>query len=252
MKFYRSIILLFLLFFVNTTEASIRSDATGEGIIHTAQGVDWDDAGVTIMSWIYITTDRAADTAFVTIRGAGILYVTSTRELAIYVGDSTSYFSGQTLSVGVWYHVALTRSGLTWTGYLNGTQAVQGNALSEPTGDPQPYFGNNQYGDWLNGREAHGRIWLATLTQTEIAAEKNLSTPSRTTNIWFWSPFVDTSDLNDHSGLGNNPTSLGGTLTTESDPPLQVGRTAASGRVVISTRDPITTRSAASGRVAVP
>jgi hypothetical protein len=121
--------------------------------------------------------------------------------------------------LGEWHHYALVRdTGNVWRTYIDGVANVFATNLVDPTGDPRPRFGNDNYGAWLDGRITAGKIWLATLSPAEIRAEMASYAPVRTANIWSVVPMTTHTNLTDQSGLGNTPTAMG-ILSTEDGPP---------------------------------
>jgi hypothetical protein len=197
-------------------------DSTGEGVEYSSQAEQWDAPGVTIMSWIYVVNAKAGsgtatDTGLLAIRGASILYLREMK-MSLYTGNSQVWTSNTVISVGTWHHFALVRdTGNVWRTYLDGVANAYGANLVLPTDNPHPFFGNDGYGDWLDGRVYAGKIWTATLSQAEIQAETNSVAPVRTANIWSVVPMYVHTDLTDQSGLGNTPTAMG-SLSTEDGP----------------------------------
>lgn len=204
---------------------SVRVDQFGEGVEYTTQFETWDAGGITIMAWVYVSSIRGPsiyDQSLVAIRGAGILYVAhDDNKLRMYTGSSQNWDNNTIIPINEWHHFALVRVAgtRTWRAYLDGVLNFSGQNLIEPTGDPHPFFGNDDYGDWLDGRMAAGKIWLATLNQAEIQAEMGSYAAVRTANIWSVVPMHVHTDLTDQSGQGNTPTAMG-SLSTEPDPPL--------------------------------
>jgi len=224
-------ILSFTMFLLVTAytcaNGSVRIDAVGDGVEYGTYYQTWDAAGVTMMAWVYVVNDRSggvvtanADMPIFSIRGAGILYLRNLK-LRIYTGNSQSWDNNTYIPLGEWHHFALVRVGgtRTWRVYLDGVLDITAENLVETTGDPHPYFGNNDYQEWLDGRFAAGKIWLATLSQAEIQAEMGSYAAVRTADIWSVVPMHVHTDLTDQSGMGNTPTPMG-TLSTEADPPI--------------------------------
>jgi hypothetical protein len=210
---------IFLMLLVSRIEASVRLNASPDSVTMATQATDWDDGGATIMAWVYVVNARGVDTALVSIRGAGIAYINTSGNLALYTGSSQYWTLNTPVTTGAWHHVALVRDGSVWRVYLDGVADVFATQLVEPTGDPQPRFGNDNYDDWLDGRVAAGKIWLRTLNISQIQAETNSFAPVDTANIWSAIPMHVHTDLSDTSGQGNNATAVG-ILTTEADPPI--------------------------------
>ena len=228
---------------VVSVTGSIRIDAEGEGVEYNNQLTEWDAGGITMMAWVYVVHDRSggiptadADMPIITVRGAGILYLRNMK-LRIYTGDSQSWDNNTFIPLSEWHHFALVRVGGThrWRAYVDGVLDIEHDALVEPSGDPRPYFGTNQYAEWLDGRIAAGKIWLATLTTAEIQAEMGSCIPVRTANIWSVVPMRVHTDLADRSGQGNTPVAMG-KLSTEEGPPWQRHRQTP--RVLTSRRCP--------------
>jgi Concanavalin A-like lectin/glucanases superfamily/Cohesin domain/Carboxypeptidase regulatory-like domain/Dockerin type I domain len=208
----------------NPGTGAIRIDAPGEGISYQSLSERWDSDGVTIMAWVYLANNQDGDVTLFLVRGAGILYLRggSQRILKIYTGNSQSSTNDTHIPLQEWHHFALVRVGgtRTWRAYLDGVLDFSGDALVEPTDNPLPMFGNNSYGEWLDGRIAAGKIWRATLSTAEIQSEMGSYAPLRTANIWSVVPMRVHTDLTDQSGMGNTPTATG-TLSTEEGPPLE-------------------------------
>jgi hypothetical protein len=79
------------------------------------------------------------------------------------VGQDSSQITtvGSSLSTGIWYHIALVRSGNTFTSYLNGVQQVQwtkSTALMAPTQAGFIVGGIGNANNWLKGYIASARF----------------------------------------------------------------------------------------------
>src|SRR5690606_11748899 len=71
-------------------------------------------------------------------------------------------------------------------------------------------------GEWLNGRMAAVKIWTAALSANEIQAERDYTSPLRTSDLRAWYPF-EVAETTDHSGNGET-LSGGSSPSTEPGP----------------------------------
>jgi hypothetical protein len=83
------------------------------------------------------------------------------------------------LTVGVWYHVAVTRNGNTGVLYLNGVAVGTNSAMTlKPSSlgsTANNYIGKSQWADpYLNGLMDEFRIYSVALSPAEVAATFNL------------------------------------------------------------------------------
>jgi hypothetical protein len=105
--------------------SSIRFDGTGDHLVIPPNlGFVFGLFDFTIEAWFYIAAgvtgvifDSRADVVSLT----PLLYIGSST-LRYYISGSDRITSGTTLSTGTWYHVAVVRSSLSSTMYLNGVQ----------------------------------------------------------------------------------------------------------------------------------
>ena len=74
------------------------------------------------------------------------------------------------------------------------------------------WAGQNPFGEWLDGSVEHVKCWDAALNSTELGAEFGSDVPVRTSGLNFYWPCSNTSDTNDASGNGRNPT-ISGSIT---------------------------------------
>lgn len=90
---------------------------------------------LTIAFWTKVIAYGAGDSCFVCIGKSDSngyrIQITSAGLLKATCSTVGNFSSGQTLTAGTWYHVALTRSGGTWQFYLNGA-AVGSTAATVP------------------------------------------------------------------------------------------------------------------------
>lgn len=206
---------------------SIRFTSAG-GLQRTANLPPWN--GATICGWSSRNADRndySAIAAFSDATGSmsnGGMYVFTSDgdRLSGYTPtNGESLFSPtKTPANDVPFFWAMVVSGTgagAWTLYyreeLDGaftTLSLQGAASSWTPA--AIWAGHNPFGEWLDGSVEHVKCWDAALNSTELDAEFNSATPVRTTSLNFYWPCSTTSDTNDTSGNGRNPT-ISGTIT---------------------------------------
>jgi len=201
---------------------AIRFDASGKSLSRSRLA-----GAKTVMAWIYISTDRNDYTAFFGLAENEIVSTDSTGTRLLHWDGSLERL-GTNLSTGTWYHLAYVSNGdstsSAFTLYLNGASDISSGARSVATSGATMYLGNDPYGEWLNGRLAHVKIWSANLTQAEIQQEMYTIRPQRFSNLWCWMPTVETGGDRDAewSGSGNTWTE-NGTLSDEANPPVSWG-----------------------------
>lgn len=127
---------------------------------------------------------------------------------------------------GEWYYFALTFDGDLLTGFVikSGETAVTKATISghgSPVGSPtKVVIGNNDYNQLWGGSASQFRIWSAVLTDSEILAEMQSSSPVRTANLVSNYPLADaTSMLTDTVNSGNNLSTEGTPVPTSTDGP---------------------------------
>lgn len=90
-------------------------------------------------------------------------------------GDKTS---GNGLSTGTWYHLAMRRSGGTISLWQNGVQVGSTFSVSTSMADSVFTIGDNGAGGgWINTLIAEVSVWTRALTDQEIADDFSLRTP---------------------------------------------------------------------------
>jgi Concanavalin A-like lectin/glucanases superfamily/Bacterial Ig domain len=142
------------------------------------------------------------------------------RQLEVWTNTSSAL--GSPLTLGAWYHVAMTVSG-SGPGqvrvYLNG--ALDMTADGNPAATAQRLsIGNNSHSEWLDGNAADVKVYNVALSASEIAKEMGQYAPVRAADLNSWYPLRAASDaVTDYSGNGRTLT-LAGALTTVAGPPL--------------------------------
>jgi hypothetical protein len=126
----------------------------------------------------------------------------------IELDDSSSSTTPIVLTVGAWYFVAISTSGVNNTVYTrllsSGVVTTQTNA----TGDSSVtctnlVIGDSVFaGDWLSGSMSGVRVWYAQLSTAELARESRSLLPSRTANLAAAYPLGSPTDTADYSGAG--------------------------------------------------
>jgi hypothetical protein len=203
--------------------ASVRFDAVGDELVRTTNLPPV--TSFTMMGWFKLA---ASTGGYSTLLGLGPLsgnnaYLALTAGTSLGVWTGSGYASGPNLTIGTWYHIALTVSG-TGPGqvqlYLNGvpTITLDGNAA---VSSQRLSIANDSAHDWTNGSAAAVKIYDAVLTQAEIAAEMAQLAPVRTAGLNSSYDLQNAATAaNDSSGNGRSMT-VSGTLTTDSvGPPL--------------------------------
>ena len=206
---------------------SVRFTSTG-GLQRTANLPPWN--AMTICGWASRNTDTnnyAAVSAFSDSTGGmsnGGMYIFGADgdTLGGYTPNNgeSAISPAKTPANDVPFFWAMVVSGTgagAWTLYyreeLDGaftTLSLQGAASSWTPA--AIWAGHNPFGEWLNGSVEHVKCWDAALNSTELDAEFNSATPVRTTSLNFYWPCSTTSDTNDASGNGRNPT-ISGSIT---------------------------------------
>lgn len=175
---------------------------------------------LTAMGWFYIAVDRNNYSAFIAINDNNIV-ATASDGVTLLHWDGTNEETGSTLSVGAWFHLAITMpnttNGTTTQIYLNGALDFSP-VLSSAASGSTLYIGNDANSEWLNGRAAFIKIWNRQLSAAEVAAEMWSEEPQSLNSLWLYARLLDATDYNDLSGAGRNFTA-GGALTREDGPP---------------------------------
>lgn len=158
--------------------------------------------------------------------------ITGNDDLILEVnGDSsgTSAEGTAVLTAGSWSHIAIVRSGNTWTVYVGGVSDIT--FSKDLNGTPSKIIEGNTYdpntsgaahtSDSFDGRFAANKAWQAALTAQEIRSEMKRVHPVRLANLFeFWPAENDTRKFSGRA-KGINWTGVN-TPTYEEGPPLQI------------------------------
>lgn len=79
------------------------------------------------------------------------------------------------------------------------------------------YMGGVLGAYWINGRRWNIKVWDRALSDAELLIESQYKRPMFPSSLNLWIPLDSSSDTNDKSGNGRNPT-VSGTLTTQDGP----------------------------------
>lgn len=185
----------------------------------------------TEMAWFYITTDRNVVTIFLYKHNAGdtqwIAVDTGADGTTLRLDTVTGVVVGSALSVATWYHLALVKSGTSYTIYLNGVSDVTATDAQAVNLITDWCIGNvATFPNGLDGRVAAYKVWDGVaLSPEEVRAEMWLQVPRRLANLYAWMPMVNgvvADNVVDHAGLAH-PWTIAGTLTVEDGPPISWG-----------------------------
>lgn len=185
-------------------------------------------AGWAASWWAYISTDMNTFATMLRLWAGGtVLNLAmggSGTAPGAFTGGGTVEIDAQ-CSVGSWYYLGYTVSGSTATVYVfDDTGALFDSATGSigggtPTGLTVGGRDASDPDEWFNGRISRMRIWSATRTQAELAAEQFSDDPVITANLWEHYRLTGAGDLTGAAG-GHDLTAGSTATTTEDDPPL--------------------------------
>jgi hypothetical protein len=180
----------------------------------------------TKMAWVQLVVDTNAFQNFFEIHsGSGQYYYCGTTATGTLFGifNVSSFVTGTDLTVGRWYHVAMSNSGTgagTFLGYLNGvlecTHAGVVGVAETATG---MQIAHTNDGIGSNIRIAAYKCWSAVLSPQEIRREMKQFVPVRKQNLNRFLPLRLHSDVHDYAPGVANWTAVG-TMVTEPNPPI--------------------------------
>ena len=211
-----------------------RFDSAADTLVMPSAALPAASGAWTVAGWVRIEVDRNAESVFWSLDGnfssSWHALRTNVDGVSLRIDSSgTEVVTGPTLTVGVWYFVAVTKTAAdAFTIHVGdegggalATYTGTGSAIASYLGDG--YVGGNAYSEFLNGRQWGLRVWDAELSGPEIAAEFIASTRARTTNNraqWLLDAVPPTADS---SGNGRTLTNSGGSWTLEAGPTLPAG-----------------------------
>jgi len=129
----------------------------------------------TFESWVYFNS--VSGTSFIYdarpagTSGGAYTSVYQTNGVLYYAVNSINAITGQTLVAGVWYHIAVSRSGSSTKMFVNGAQT--GSTYSDTTnyivGTNRPVIGidGNSVNSWINGYISNLRVIKGTALYTQ-------------------------------------------------------------------------------------
>ena len=219
--------------------ASMRFDGADDYAVASAAALDVGTGDFTIEAWI----NPASLTGTQVIAAKGNGGATETLSLALVNGylsfsatdgvDSVSVNWATPMSAGSWAHVAVVRTGDTYTLYVDGEMAASADASGPITvsstdavsiGAQLDSGGTAaQAGTGFAGGIDNVRLWSDARTETELAAEFRLTSPAIKDNLvaeWTMDA-VAAGQVADGSGSGNVLT-LGGSASPEASDPVLI------------------------------
>lgn len=210
---------------------AVRFDASADRLDMPSAALPSGSGGWTVAGWFRIVNDRNAVSTLWSLDGVFSSSWHSLRTDATGTDlklnqSGTDVLSVASLTVGVWYFVAVRKDAAGNVKAYVGTEA--GGALSTVTGSVtninpysgDGYVGGNAYGNWLDGRGWGLRLWDVELSDAEVDAEFAASTAARTANLraqWLLDAVPPTADS---SGNSRTLTNTGGAWALEAGPTL--------------------------------
>jgi hypothetical protein len=179
------------------------------------------------MGWFKITTDTNANATFIKygVSDSSTAYLLGTQAdgTTFNIYNTATDAPGTALTVGTWYHCAMTIAGTgagQVLGYLNGVLDMTQTGSPGPT-NTQICIGaySTTGSERLNGCAAALKFYTGVFTAAEIAIEMCQYMPFRTAGLVMWSPLLSAADATvNYAGTG--VWTVSGTLTTENGPPI--------------------------------
>ncbi len=101
-----------------------------------------------------------------------------------FFNGSSDIMTGPVISVGIWYHVVLTRTGNSWVMYLNGIPVATGTGSTTASGNPLRISGRTGGAGNFNGLIEEVRIYNYARTPDEIALDYNAGFAAKAGGTW--------------------------------------------------------------------
>lgn len=205
---------------------ALRLDATTDLIIRSSNNPTV--TSFSVLGWFKISVDRNDESTFIAVGVTTTRYSlgTSATGTNVEMYNNSTVAAGSALTVGTWFHAALTCAGTgagQLLGYINGVQdtVLAGHGSVANT---NLWIANNAAPtpEFLNGCTAAIKVYSAVLTAAEIAREMRYYRPIRGANLNSWMPCVHptaASNGADFSGNGFNFT-ISGAPVVEDGPPI--------------------------------
>ncbi|GEM_PF-3485846 len=185
---------------------------------------------ITIEAWVRLNANSTQNAGNIISSGNQndyALAITQTGHILVSIygidvsGGRGSFTGKNSLSLGAWYHVAVSYNGSTESIYINGvldsSRSGTGNIPTSPQAEDiaiGTYYGFGTHGYFLNGQMDELRIWNVGRSQSEIQQTMNDTlTGSEPGLVGYWrfnegsgTTTVDASGNGNTGTLVNNPT----------------------------------------------
>lgn len=215
---------------------AVRFDASTDRLHYIGTLPNPAATGLTILGWWRVRVDVNNYQTYYRTSGADGTptihsIATDFSEIDVNVYTPTGFIENTYLnSVDEWIAIAVVDTGAGVTQYVRPADgSTLTNSGSVASGAPgQICIGGrsqNDSSETLNGNAAYVRIFAGSLTQAQVEAEWNSSTPLITSSLFADYPLLTAADIRDHSGNGRHLTAGSTPVTTEDGPPIVSHRT---------------------------
>lgn len=215
---------------------AVAFNANTDRLLRTTDLLNYNNA-YTVMGWAQLRVDVNAQVSFFTLNDNTVDNVDMIRtnadgvtlETRVVVAAALTITTGNALTVGQWYHLAMVRENATSfkiyqdaVAAPTNTRDVSGRSTAATRFECGGFRSLNQFA--LDGRLAYMKAWSAALTVDEIANEMLMVRPLRAVNLYGWWPLLPGTGerVRDYSGNARDWTE-GGTLSDEDPPPVSWG-----------------------------
>jgi alginate lyase/concanavalin A-like lectin/glucanase superfamily protein len=207
---------------------AVRFDAAGDRLYLAATLPTPSSTGLTVLGWWRLRVDRNDFSTYYRTENSGGSTIhtcasfSSGQDVNVFT-TSGELDSGYTNAVDEWVAVAVVDTGSGVTLYVRpdgGTTDVTAGSVGSGTPAQLTIGGraDDDASEWLNGNAGYVRVFADALTQAEVEAEWDSTTPVLT--AWADWPLVD--DVQDASGNGRHLTQVSGSPAFDTDPPVAV------------------------------